>query len=178
MFKNKKKRTLDEYINIAKWDIILYLIFNILILILSFIVIPLIIYYIFVFGLLTGRIYVYYNLKMIKKYIDKNNLLDDIGCIDYWNENNFFLTENYLIIKKFNNIKHILYNDIVSIKTDVDYEGIYFTYGNIHQRKKGLEIKGKNFKYIVKDSDLYMDSLENISDYLLNKNKNIIVYRN
>ena len=69
-------------------------------------------YYILFLGLIMPfrvleRINAYSNIKLIKAYLVNNNLIDKIGTIDFWNEKNYFLTTNYLIIV--NNKKSISY---------------------------------------------------------------------
>lgn len=113
--------------------------FNIVVLFFSIIVSLLFLFYAFVLGLLIDRIYVFWNLRQIKKHLIENDLLDKIGEIDYWNESNFFLTKNYFIIKKGKQVRAILYKEILSIKSNVNYEGIYLTYGGkVGHFKKGI----------------------------------------
>ena len=105
--KEKKKLTLDEYIDIGKSDIIVYICVT-FILLTIFLYIGIkynVYYYLFFVGLIViGRSYerieTFVTLKQIKKYLTDNNLLDKIGNIDYWNERYYFLTDNYMIIKQ------------------------------------------------------------------------------
>ena len=104
--KEKKKLTIDEYIDIAKWDIVIYVIVSVIVLLISlYIGVKYNFYYHLIFiGIIIvikigERINTYITLKKIKSYLVNNNILDRIGNIDYWNERYYFLTDNYIIIK-------------------------------------------------------------------------------
>ena len=100
----KKELKIDDYISIAKSDINTYIIVAVIIFgVLLFIGYKVDFYYILFFDLIMvfriiERISTYNNLKLIKKYLIDNNLVNQIGKIDFWNERNYFLTSNYLII--------------------------------------------------------------------------------
>ena len=92
-----KNKTIDEYVNIAKTDIIVYFIMLILIsLILLFISYKINWFYLMIFCIafpftIINRVLTYRNLKNIKNYLIKNSLLDKIGKIVFWNEKKLFL---------------------------------------------------------------------------------------
>ena len=103
----KKKLTIDEYIDIAKWNIVIYVIVSVIVLLIFlYIGIKYNFYYHLIFiGIMIivkigERIDTYFALKKIKSYLVDNNILDKIGNIDYWNERYYFLTDNYMIIKQ------------------------------------------------------------------------------
>lgn len=105
--KEKKKLTLDEYIEIGKGDIIVYVIVTIILLAISLYVgikynfyFHIIFIGILMIGRIVERIDTLLTLKKIKSYLVENNLLDKIGNIDYWNDRYYFLTDNYMIIKQ------------------------------------------------------------------------------
>ena len=106
MTKKNKKLTIDEYIDIGKYDIFVYIIITIILfIILLYIGYKNNFYYILLLDIIMiiriiERIDTYHTLKEIKAYLIKNNLLDKIGNIDYWNERYYFLTDNYMIIKQ------------------------------------------------------------------------------
>ena len=102
-----KEKSINDYIKIAKGDIDIRLLIFVILL-------PISIYLIYKFELDSeiivlniiliisafDRIYCYLNIKKINEYLLKNDLLDKIGKIDYWNEKYYLLTENYFIIKE------------------------------------------------------------------------------
>ena len=120
--KEKKKLTLDEYIEIGKGDIIVYVIVTIILLAISLYVgIKYNFYFHIIFiGILmieriVERIDTLLTLKKIKSYLVENNLLDKIGNIDYWNDRYYFLTDNYMIIKQNKIIDAFKYSEIEKI---------------------------------------------------------------
>ena len=120
--KEKKKLTIDEYIDIAKWDIVIYVIVSVIVLLISlYIGVKYNFYYHLIFiGIIIvikigERINTYITLKKIKSYLVNNNILDRIGNIDYWNERYYFLTDNYMIIKHGKVIYSFKYSEIERI---------------------------------------------------------------
>lgn len=174
----KKELKLDDYISIAKSDINTYIIATVIIFgVLLFIGYKVDFYYILFFDLIMifrvlERISTFNNLKLIKKYLIDNNLVNEIEKIDFWNERNYFLTSNYLIIVQHKIVYAIKYSDISSIYTEtilnVTRSGSYEEYLHI--------ISSKNeFKILTYSTKLVGEELMNIKDYLLNKNDKIIV---
>lgn len=120
--KEKKKLTIDEYIDIAKWDIVIYVIVSVIVLLISlYIGVKYNFYYHLIFiGIIIvikigERINTYITLKKIKSYLVNNNILDRIGNIDYWNERYYFLTDKYMIIKQNKVIYAFKYSEIERI---------------------------------------------------------------
>ena len=120
--KEKKKLNIDEYIDIGKGDIFVYMIVTIILLVISlYIGIKYNFYYhiIFIVLLMGGRtaerIDTLFTLKKIKSYLIDNNLLSKIGNIDYWNERYYFLTDNYMIIKYNKIVYSFKYSEIIRI---------------------------------------------------------------
>ena len=120
--KEKRKLTIDEYIDIAKWDIVIYVIVSVIVLLISlYIGVKYNFYYHLIFiGIIIvikigERINTYITLKKIKSYLVNNNILDRIGNIDYWNERYYFLTDKYMIIKQNKVIYAFKYSEIERI---------------------------------------------------------------
>lgn len=91
-----KKITIDEYIDIGKNYIFVYIIITIILfLILLYIGDKNNFYYILIFVLIMiimiiKRIDTYYTLRELKSYLAKKNILDKIDNIDYWNKRYYF----------------------------------------------------------------------------------------
>lgn len=175
----KKKLTLDEYIGISKSDILLYIIVTIILLAISlYIGIKHNFYgYFMVVSLLMimaiwGRIDAFYTLKKIKGYLIKNNLLDKIGNIDYWNDRYYFLTDNYVIIKKNKTIYSFKYSEIEKI-----YKENYIRLNKHSEFQQYLHIVTSNndFKVLIYATALIGEDFKDISAYLIEKNPNIKV---
>ena len=120
--KEKKKLTINKYIDIAKWDIVIYVIVSVIVLLISlYIGVKYNFYYHLIFiGIIIvikigERINTYITLKKIKSYLVNNNILDRIGNIDYWNERYYFLTDKYMIIKQNKVIYAFKYSEIERI---------------------------------------------------------------
>ena len=120
--KEKKKLTIDEYIEIGKCDISVYIIVTIILLSISlYIGIKYNFYYhmiivgILMVGRIAERIDTLLTLKKIKTYLVDNNLLNKMGNIDYWNDRYYFLTDNYMIIKQKKEIYSFEYSEIERI---------------------------------------------------------------
>ena len=172
---NKKK--IEDYIGVAKTDIIFYVILTVVFLIILLILGHI---YKFYYGVLFDifmiiftyfRVVAYYNLKKIYNHLNENDLLYKIGSIDYWNEKNFFLTENYMILKERNEVLAFKYNKIKEI------------YKSVYRRARGSHIDtylhvvldGSEFKVLIYTTVLADCDYRDISDYLLKKNPNIVV---
>lgn len=170
-------KTIDDYIAIAKSDIYIYIVITILVFIgLLYIVVTTNCYIYLLFNMVmiiftADKIYVYFNLNKIKKYLIQNNLINKIGTIDYWNEMNYFLTDNYIIISYKKKIYCLKYSDISTIykKTKIDY-------GQFNSIEKYLHlglINGEEIKILIWSSALRTEEFNDISEYLLNKNPKI-----
>ena len=170
--KKKMHITFNKYLEIAKTDIYVY---SLITIILSLVLLCIGKTYYFFFDLILilmtiGRIITYYNLKSIKLYLIENSLLDKIGKIDYWNEKNYFLTENYVIIKKrrkvfsfkYSDIKRLFKNNKVSIGRHSGY-----------QQYLHIITSDNEFEILVHSTKLVDEEFKDITDYLINKNPNI-----
>lgn len=177
----KKELKLDDYISIAKSDINTYIIVAMIIFgVLLFIGYKVDFYYILFFDLIMifrilERISTYNNLKMIKKYLIDKDLVNKIEKIDFWNEKNYFLTSNYLIIVQHKSVYAIKYSDISKIYVEtilnINRPGSYEEYLHIFS-------SNNEFKILTFSTKLVGEELMNIKDYLLNKNDKIIVEEN
>ena len=174
----KKKYTIEEYVNIAKYDIYLYLILTSIFIAIIIIGSEPIKYISGVFGFILGlrsieKIEVYFNLKKIYTYLEDNNLLDKIGDINFYNESNYFLTDNYMIIYQYKNVYHFTYDEIKSIRHEHN-----FRIGRSSKQTSYLYINLKNeeeFKVLTSSTFLVNEKFKDISEDLINKNKNIII---
>lgn len=121
MKKIVKNRTIDDYINIGKSDIVLYLIISLILLIFLLCISFKFNDYFFLFFeiimllFFIGKLETYINLKKFKKHLIDHNIYNKIGKIDYFNEKDYFLTNNYMIIKKDKQIYSFKYTDIKRI---------------------------------------------------------------
>ena len=171
--KKKKKLTIDEYMNIGKNDIFVYIIITIILfLILLYIGYKSNFYYILLFDLIMiiriiERINTYHTLKQMKSYLTKNNLLDKIGNIDYWNERYYFLTDNYMIIKQNKEIFSFKYSQIKRIfkerKLKLSKPSNYKEY--LH-----IITNDNEFKILTNSTILVGEDYKDISDYFIKKN--------
>ncbi len=174
-------KTIDDYIAIAKSDIYVYIVVTILVFIgLLYIIITTNCYIYLLFNMVmliftADKIYVYFNLNKIKKYLIQNNLIDKIGTIEYWNEMNYFLTNNYMIISYKNKIYCLKYSDISTI-----YKETRFNNGEFDSIEKYLHLvlnDGEEIEILIWSSALRTEEFKDISDYLLSKNPNIKVIK-
>ena len=174
-------KTIDDYIAIAKSDIYVYIVVTILVFIgLLYIIITTNCYIYLLFNMVmliftADKIYVYFKLNKIKKYLIQNNLIDKIGTIEYWNEMNYFLTNNYMIISYKNKIYCLKYSDISTI-----YKETRFNNGEFDSIEKYLHLvlnDGEEIEILIWSSALRTEEFKDISDYLLSKNPNIKVIK-
>ena len=179
--KEKKKLTLDEYIDIGKSDIVVYLCvtLNLLIIFLYVGIKYNVYYYLFFVGLIIiGRSYeridTFVTLKQIKKYLTDNNLLDKIGNIDYWNERYYFLTDNYMIIKQGKEIYSFKYSEIEKIYKE---NNLVINKHSRSQEYLHIIVGNNNFIILVYSTVLVGEDFKDISDYLIKKNPNIVIVK-
>ena len=177
--KGKKKLTIDEYIDIGRTDIMVYVCITIILLIISlYIGIKHNFYYHIIFiGTLmilriAERIGTLLTLVKIKRYLIDNNLLDKIGNIDYWNNRYYFLTDNYMIIKQNKEIYSFEYSEIERI-----YKDSYVELGKHSYSQELLHIivNGNDFKILISTTALVGEDYRDISGYLIEKNPKIII---
>ena len=176
----KKDMSIDDYINISKTDIYLYIFISIVLcLILLYISYRVNWYYLLLFDSLflisiLRKIITYRNLKRIKEYLINNNLINKIGKIDFWNEKNYFLTEKYMIIIENNIVDSFEYSSIISIQKEVNYN--FRTTGSYFPDYLYINLKGnKQYKILIFANYIVVDNFCELQSYILNKNKNIIV---
>lgn len=177
--REKKKLTLDEYIDIGKSDIIVYVCVTFILLTIFFYVgIKYNVYYylIFVGLIIIGRTYerieTFVTLNEIKKYLTINNLLDKIGNIDYWNEKYYFLTDNYMIIKQNKKIYSFEYSEIEKIYKE---NNLVLNRHSKSQEYLHIVVGNNNFIILIYSTVLVGEDFKDISDYLIKKNPNILI---
>jgi len=177
--REKKKLTIDEYIDIGKGDITLYIIVTIILLAISlYFGIKYNFYFHLLFiglimiGRVSERIDTLLTLKKMKRYLVDNDLLDKIGNIDYWNDRYYFLTDNYMIIKQKKEIFSFKYSEIERIFKESYLELSKHSYSQEHLH---IIVNDNDFKILISTTVLVGEDYRDISDYLIKKNPNIIV---
>lgn len=174
--KEQSKLTIDQYLNISKSDVIVYVIITIIVFfVLLYISYKNNFYYlllldIIMIGKILERIETCYTLKKIKLYLMENNLLDKIGEIDYWNEKNYFLTENYLIIKQNKKIYHVKYSEIERI---LKTSNIQLSRHSKLEEYLDIITPNNAFRILTFTTVLIGEDFRDIIPYLLSKNPKI-----
>lgn len=179
MKKKEKDISLDEYIAIAKGDIIIYGVVALIIcapLLYGFIKTKVVLF--ILFGLVpflfaVQRVQTYFNLKKIRKYLIDNKIIDKLGKIDFYNDQYYFLTENYMVIFQNKKVSAFKYSDIKEM------------YKTTKIRAKEYSTVEEYLNIVTKDNEVYrvltftislvQEEFKDISDYLLNKNPKIKV---
>ena len=177
--KEKKKLTIDEYIDIGKGDITVYVFVTIILLAISLwfgikynFYFHLLFIGLIMIGRVSERIDTLFTLKKIRRYLVDNNLLDKIGNIDYWNDRYYFLTDNYMIIKQKKEIFSFKYSEIERIFKESYFELSKHSYSQEHLH---IIVNDNDFKILISTTVLVGEDFRDISDYLIKKNPNIIV---
>jgi len=178
MYMKSDKKSIDEYIKIAKGDVDIHLLVAIILfLILIYICYKFDSYYFLLIEMfqlirLISRIEGYFNIKKINKYLIDNNLIEKIGRIDFWNERNYILSEEYMIIKKQKNIFAFKYSDIKEI-----YKKTHLELGKYSKLEEYLTIitNDNEFEILIYTTILVEEEYKDISKYLLKKNPKIII---
>lgn len=179
MKKNKNiKKDLDWYIEMAKCNIYVYIMMTIIVFfILLYISYKVDSYYILLFDIVLflrkfERIETYFNLKKIKNYLIDNKLSKELGEIDFFNERNYFLAENYMIILKNGEVFCFKYSEIIEIykKTYYKYKKYKFS---LYEEYLHIITNSDEFKVLISTNVLVGEEFKDISDYLLSKNQNI-----
>lgn len=177
--KEKKKLTIDDYIDIGKGDITVYVAVTIILLAISLwfgikhnFYFHLLFIGLIMIGRVSERIDTLFTLKKIKRYLVDNNLLDKIGNIDYWNDRYYFLTDNYIIIKQKKEIFSFKYSEIERIFKESYFELSKHSYSQEHLH---IIVNDNDFKILISTTVLVGEDFRDISDYLIKKNPNIIV---
>ena len=172
----------EKYINENKNDIIVYFIVLLVITIVLFIIGKVINFYyillldIFLVNALLSKINVKGNLKQIENYIYDNKLDKKIGEIEYWNDCNYFLTCNCIILLENKLINIIPYNKIKTIS----YEN-KITLSKISHIDRILYItldNNKKYNFLVHSTLLVNEKTKDIGLYLKSKNDKIKIIEN
>lgn len=178
-----KIKEIDDYVNESKTDIYVYIIVAIILFfILLYISYKVNWYYLLLFNIfflfsLFNRIIIHNNLKKIREYLIKNKLINKIGKIDFWNENHYFLTEKYMIIIENNIVNCFPYSDITSIRKEINY--IFHSHSSNFPDYLYIMLNNNiEYKILIFNTCLTSDKCYDISSYLLNKNKDIIIEEN
>lgn len=185
--KNVKQtvKTLNDCIKEAKSDMILYFI------ILGILVIAQIVLYIlygipvaicFLFLVLahliftTDKITSYRNVLKINKYLINNHLENKIGKIIFWNEKNYFLTDNYILLVKSFKANCVSYQEIKAISKRVD---IRISDHSGASEYLTIELKDdKKYDILIWTTYLVGEEYKDISEFLMEKNPKIKVIEN
>ena len=178
---NEKNKTIDDYIIEAKTDIYVYIIVAFIILFfLLFFSYKVKFYYllivsIFPFLSIFTKIEVYHRVKRVKQYLIKNSLLDKIGKIDYWNNECYFLTENYMIFITKKSIDIFSYSDIKEIEKEINYKvGSSVSHTSPTDYLHIILNDNRQYKVAINiGANLVNEDVRDISSYLLEKNKKI-----
>ena len=172
----------DKYINENKNDIIVYFMVLIVVSIVLFIIGKITnFYYIllldfFSINAFLSKIIVRRNLIQIEKYIYDNNLNKKIGEIEYWNDNNYFLTTNCIILLENKVIDIIPYEKIKSIyyKSKMNLDWI----SHIDRMLYIILDNDKEYSFLVHSTLLVNENTKDIGSYLKSKNKKIKIIEN
>ena len=122
----------------------------------------------------------YYNVKKIKSYLIKHNLIDKIGNIDFTDRDNYYLMEYYMIVLYKKQVLCFEYSKIE--KVSKEYYNIFNLGASMNHVDLYLHFVLKNgieFKVLTDSStDILLcttKNLQNIINYLLTKNSEIII---
>lgn len=122
----------------------------------------------------------YYNVKKIKSYLIKHNLIDKIGNIDFTDRDNYYLMEYYMIVLYKKQVLCFEYSKIEKVSKE------YYNIFNLGASKNHVDLylhfvlkNGIEFKVLTDSStDILLcttKNLQNIINYLLTKNSEIII---
>lgn len=174
----KDNNSLNTYIKASSIDILIYVFLVIVVtMVLLFICYKTHCYYIllidiFILNSLISRVEVKYNLNKIDEYLKDNDLVNKIGKIEYWNEKNYFLTENYVIIFVDKKVRVFSYSDIASISKENDVK--LKRYSRLDEYLVITLLNDEQYRILSYTSVLTNEKYKDISNFLLNKNSNII----
>ena len=175
--KNEKKRTIESYVEEAKTDIFryfcVYLFFIIGIILLAIKLQAIFIYLIilpFIYFFI-NRILVYKKVIRINKYLNTNGLKEVGQNILFWNNDNYFLTEEYFIILNKKVVDVFSYQDIKTIQKQTEYH--ISKHSHIDEYLI-LKLKNeKSYSILICSNLLTISNNIDISKFLLSKNKDI-----
>ncbi len=122
----------------------------------------------------------YYNVKKIKSYLIKHNLIDKIGNIDFTDRDNYYLMEYYMIVLYKKQVLCFEYSKIEKVSKE------YYNIFNLGASNNHVDLylhfvlkNGIEFKVLTDSStDILLcttKNLQNIINYLLTKNSEIII---
>ena len=122
----------------------------------------------------------YYNVKKIKSYLIKHNLIDKIGNIDFTDRDNYYLMEYYMIVLYKKQVLCFEYSKIEKVSKE------YYNIFNLGASKNHVNLylhfvlkNGIEFKVLTDSStDILLcttKNSQNIINYLLTKNYEIII---
>ena len=181
-----KNKTINDCFIKSKYDLILYIIISILLLIVNIIVYikfdlstsntwkvlnyMLLILFSFTIIKAISKLFVYFNIKRIISYIKNEEL--NVGSIFLWNNSNIFFTDNYIISIIHNVINCINYEEIEKTYREIRWE--------IGQKRISMNellhiILVDDKEYIFPTDSLCFDNKKNndINEFLINKNSKI-----
>ena len=184
-----EKVTFLEYTNIVKKKAYLFSIITLfmifVILCLSYSKLELNIYILWILEIILiivsfYKIKNYYNVKKIKSYLIKHNLIDKIGNIDFTDRDNYYLMEYYMIVLYKKQVLCFEYSKIEKVSKE------YYNIFNLGASKNHVDLylhfvlkNGIEFKVLTDSStDILLcttKNLQNIINYLLTKNSEIII---
>lgn len=123
----------------------------------------------------------YYNLNKIKKYLIKNNLLEQIKKIEFWNNKDTLFTNQWIITVQKRTIIYFKYNSIQKIKA---HERHYNYFGYTYDKDKygiknfiEITISTKNIYNILIDNYIKGEQPSNWKSYI-SKIENLICQKN
>lgn len=179
MQKKEKDISLDEYIAIAKGDIIIYSVVALIIcapLLYGFIKTKVVLF--IIFGLVpflfsVQRVQTYFNLKKIRQYLIDNKIIDKLGKIDFYNDQYYFLTENYMVIFQNKKVSAFKYSDIKEMYKTTKIRAK--EYSTVEEYLNIVTQDNEVYRVLTFTISLVQEEFKDISDYLLNKNPKIKV---
>lgn len=178
--KTSEPRNIDSYILEAKNNIFIYFfVYGILLSILFYLSYKVHFYPFFIIFLLwflfcwIKRIQIYYRVVIVRRYITNHHLLDKLGDILFWNNDCYFLTENYFIIVVKSQVEVFSYQDISFIRKETHY----FLGRNSHiDENLFITLKnGKQYQILLSSTLLTIEVQKDITEFLLEKNPHIKV---
>lgn len=179
--KRKKEMSIDDYIKDAEINFSFPIILIIILLVVSFFTkfYLLLLLVCVILIIIAGQLNTRCNIYKIKKFLNDKDLIDKIGNVYFWNEENYMLTDYYFIIIVNNKVNAFKYEDIDKI-----YKKIFWGDKEVKVRHYFSKIPVYEYLYIsLKSNKVYRvliwsshnqnARLMDISDYLISKNKNI-----
>ncbi len=179
-----KKKKVSEYVKEAKEDVVFYWILFLLLLFLVGILFLFqnnMAYWILVFCfahfLLTlGKCITYFLIKKLYRYFLEQKLVEEMNSVYFWNKETCMLTEHFVFLLHKNKFIHFSYDSICEISKKVHV---------ISRRNRSMDeylyIKtkeGKEYKVLIWTTNMVNVDYQDISAFLLLKNKKVKVVEN